>query len=65
MLTFEINDHEALRQNRLKGMQGVSRKSGRVAPDDAENPSSTAMSASCSGPMTWLTVASLDIGRAI
>ena len=38
---------------------------GRVAPDDAENPSSTATSASCSGPMTWLTVASLDIGKVI
>jgi hypothetical protein len=38
---------------------------GRVAPGDAENPSSTAMSASCSVPMTWLTAASLDIGKVI
>ena len=40
-------------------------RDGQDAPEDAENPNSTAMSASCSAPMTSRIVASLGIGKEI
>ena len=45
--------------------QHTASPAGHGAPEDAENPNSTAMSVSCSVRMMWRTAVSLVTGKAI